>query len=253
MNKIIDLNSDIGERLEAIADGSEEKLISIITSANIACGGHAGNEDTMNKIVTLCKKYNVNIGAHPSYPDKENFGRIEMELSPNSISNFVFDQINNLVNVAKELGAKVIHVKPHGAIYNSATKDGSIAKAIADGVKRINPELILVGLAGSIMLGVWKEMGFKVIGEAFADRRYEPDGSLRSREFSDALITDPIEAANQALMIARDGKVKTSSGEEININAQTICIHSDTENSLQMAKEIHKSFRKEKISISPIK
>ena len=252
MDRKIDLNSDVGERPEAIADGSEEKLISLITSANIACGGHAGDLSSINEMIRLCKKYKINIGAHPSYPDRENFGRIKMNSTHDEISDFVFKQVMQLVKLSKEFGLNVKHVKPHGALYNSAAKDGLLAKAIAEGVRKVNPELILVGLAGSVMLNVWKEEGFKVVGEAFADRRYEADGSLRPRKYPDALITDPFEAANQAITIARNGKIKTLSGEEIKIDAQTICIHSDTENSLLTAKEINKTFRKEGISISPI-
>lgn len=248
---VIDLNSDVGERPEALADGTEEKLISNITSANIACGGHAGDESTMLHLIGICKKYRINIGAHPSYPDKENFGRLEMDLTGEEISNAVFSQVTQLTKLADKSGVKVRHVKPHGALYNSAAKDRLVAESIADGLKKVDDKLILCGLAGSLMIDVWKEKGFKVIAEAFADRRYEPDGTLRSRKFSNSLITNPEEAANQALMIAKHKMVISNNGKEIQIDAQTICIHSDTENSYHIVNQIHKLFRKEGILIKP--
>lgn len=248
---VIDLNSDVGERPEAIANNTEEKLISLITSANIACGGHAGNEQSMMHLIGLCKKYGINIGAHPSYPDKENFGRVEMDLTGEEISNAVLIQVNKLLEIANKNGLKVRHVKPHGALYNSAAKNKYIAESIADGVKSADNKLILCGLAGSLMIDVWRDKGFNVISEAFADRLYEPDGTLRSRKFPDSLITDPYEAANQALMIAKHNMVISYNGKEIKIDAQTICIHSDTENSNIIAFQIHKVFCKEGIIIKP--
>lgn len=245
----IDLNSDVGERPEAIKTGIEEKIIGLISSANIACGGHAGDDLSMKKTIMLCKKYGVKIGAHPSFPDKENFGRIEMSFTEKEIENFVYDQVLKLVKLSEKYDVDVRHVKPHGALYNSAAKNFLIARAIGDGVKRVDRKLLLVGLAGSKMLDVWNDMGFVVISEAFADRRYEPDGSLRSRKFSDSLITNPLEAALQALSISRENKVCTITGQQINIFANTICIHSDTLNSLEILTSIHTLFAQEGIKI----
>ncbi len=236
--KTIDLNSDVGERPEALRSGSEESLMQLITSANIACGVHAGDETTMSAVVSLAKKYNVGIGAHPSYPDRGNFGRTEMNLTFDEIKKCVFDQVHALGTVARKLGAQLSHVKPHGALYNMAVKDARIAHAIGAGVEQVDNSLILMGLAGSGMLGVWRELGFRVAAEVFADRVYEPDGSLRSRKFQDALIADPGRAAQQALSIVRDGFVITSDGSRLHLEAQTICIHSDTPGSDRIAREV---------------
>ncbi len=252
MKKIIDINSDVGEKSEALTDGSEEKLISLISSANIACGGHTGDAHSILEIMKLCKKYDVGIGAHPSYPDRLNFGRIELNLSPAEITQFVYYQVESFIRIANANGFEVKHIKPHGALYNVAAKDEKIAIAISNGISKISKEFILYGLAGSIMIDVWRAEGFKTVSEAFADRRYEDDGSLRSRKFFDAIYTDPEDAARQALLIAQDGKVISLNGEEIKIDADTICIHSDTENSLYIINEIRKKFLKLGIEISRI-
>lgn len=248
----IDLNSDVGERPEALTNGSEEKLISLITSANVACGGHAGDEYSMKQIIKLCKKYGVRIGAHPSYPDKKNFGRIEMNFSVEEISNFVYDQIIKLVELSEQNDMKVSHVKPHGALYNSAVNNQSVAKAIAEGVKKVDSNLLMVGLAGSLMLNVWQNLGLRIVAEAFADRRYENDGSLRSRKYSDSLIINPEEAANQALSISKQKKIVSIFGKELLVNAQTICIHSDTENSLEILTKIRSLFENEGIIVKAL-
>lgn len=252
MEKNVDINSDVGERPEALADGSEEKLIRLISSANIACGGHAGDEHSILELMKLCKKYNVGIGAHPSYPDKINFGRIELPFSSEEITQFVYYQIEAFVRIAEANGFEVRHIKPHGALYNVAAHDEKTAVAIARGIKIISKDFILYGLAGSLMIDIWRNEGFCVVSEAFADRRYEDDGSLRSRKFSDALISNPIDAANQALFIVRNKKIKTTSYKEIKIDADTICIHSDTENSIEIVKEIRNRFLASEIDISRI-
>lgn len=210
---MIDLNCDMGELEDA---AHEAALMQHITSASIACGGHAGDEATMERTARLALGRGVRIGAHPGYPDRANFGRVEMAMSPAAIAAAVYEQIRRLEDVVARLGGKVAYVKPHGALYNVAVKDGSVAQAIGQGVVRWRPGAPVFGLAGSPMLDVWREMGIEPVGEAFADRRYEPDGALRSRKFADALITDPKAAAAQAVRLAREGK------------AQTICVHGDT-------------------------
>ncbi len=252
MKKIIDLNSDVGERPEALTNGSEEKLISLISSANIACGGHAGDEHSILDVMKLCKKYNVGIGAHPSYPDRINFGRIELHLSHEEITQFVYYQVESFVRMAEANGFEVRHIKPHGALYNVAARDEKTALAISNGIGKISKDFILYGLAGSLMIDLWRNEGFNVASEAFADRCYENDGSLRSRKFPDALITNPLEAANQSLMIVRDGKIRTVSSEEIKIETDTICIHSDTGNSIEIIKEIRNKLFEAGIEISRI-
>ncbi len=217
----LDLNCDMGELEDA---AHEAALMEYITSANIACGGHAGDEGTMERTVLLALGRGVRIGAHPGYPDRENFGRLEIEMSAEAIAETVFQQIARLHAVVARLGGEIVHVKPHGALYNVAVKNGEVARAIANGVARWNPGVTIFGLAGSPMLDVWREMGMKVAGEAFADRRYEPDGTLRSRKFPDALITDPAAAAAQALRFAREGQ------------AETVCVHGDTPGSVAILK-----------------
>src|SRR5271170_1125870 len=203
----IDLNCDMGEFPEAIADGAQEALMRSITSVNIACGGHAGDEHTMRATIEQALRHKVAIGAHPGYADRENFGRVELQLPAEEVAESVFEQVNALAKIAASCGARLTHVKPHGALYNQAARNRELAGAIAQGVARWNKEVVMVGLAGSPMLDVFREAGFSVAAEAFADRRYEPDGSLRSRKFSDALITDPAEAGQQALRIAERGTV----------------------------------------------
>jgi len=209
----IDLNCDVGELADA---GHEAALMEHITSANIACGGHAGDEQTMERTVRLALERGVRIGAHPGYPDRENFGRLEMELSAEEIERTVLEQIERLEQVARRAGAAIVHVKPHGALYNVAARDEAVARAIGAAVARWNPRVPLFGLAGSRSLEVWGGMGLEAVAEGFADRRYEADGSLRSRRLPGALITDPGEAAAQAVRLAREGR------------AQTICVHGDT-------------------------
>src|SRR5260370_19762466 len=192
----------MGELPEALADGTQEELMCSITSVNIACGGHAGDEQTMKTTVEQALRWKVAIGAHPGYPDRANFGRLELKLPLNEIAASVFEQVRALAEVAKRCGARLVHVKPHGALYNQAVLNRELAEAIADGIARWSRDVVLVGLAGSSMLEVFREAGFAVASEAFADRRYEPDGTLRSRKFEDALIRNPEEAGRQALSIA---------------------------------------------------
>jgi UPF0271 protein len=223
-NVTIDLNCDMGELPDAAI---EEALMPHITSANVACGGHAGDAASMRRTVELARLYGVAVGAHPGYPDRANFGRVEMKLSAEQIAQTVYEQIGALAAIAGDLA----HVKPHGALYNTAAKNAEVSRAIGESVIRYGRDLVLVGLAGSVMLGVWREMGFRVAAEGFADRRYEPDGSLRSRKFADALITEPRDAAAQALRLAGEGRV------------QTICVHSDTPRSVEIAAAVAEALR----------
>jgi len=252
LKKVIDINSDVGERPEALVCGIEEKLIGLISSANIACGGHAGDAHSILEIMKLCKKYDIGIGAHPSYPDRLNFGRIELNLSAEEITQFVYYQVESFVRIADANGFEVNHIKPHGALYNVAAKDEKTALAISNGISKISKKFILYGLANSIMIDVWRDEGFNVAAEAFADRRYEDDGSLRSRKFFDAVYSDPEEAAQQALLIAKEGKILSIRGIEIPIDADTICIHSDTGNSIEIIDEIRNKFLESGIEISRI-
>jgi UPF0271 protein len=217
----VDLNCDMGELQDA---AHEAALMEYITSANIACGGHAGDEATMERTARLALARAVRIGAHPSYPDRANFGRVEMAMPAADIEEAVRGQIERLERVVAKLGGRLAHVKAHGALYNVAARDETVARAIGAAVAGSNARAILFGLAGSLALDVWRSMGLAVAAEAFADRRYEADGSLRSRKFPDALITDPAEASGQALRWAREG------------NVQTICVHGDTPGAVAILK-----------------
>lgn len=223
---IVDLNCDMGELEDA---QHEAALMQYITSANIACGGHAGDEATMERTARLAIERGVRIGAHPGYPDRANFGRIEIQMAAAEIERTVCRQIERLDAVVRGLGAQIVHVKPHGALYNVAVRNAEVARAIANGVGQWNSRVILFGLAGSPMLEVWRQMGMAVAGEGFADRRYEPDGALRSRKFPDALITEPQAAAAQALRLAREA------------NVQTVCVHGDTPGSVEILKACHEA------------
>jgi UPF0271 protein len=242
-SKSIDLNCDMGELPEAIADGLQEALLRSITSANVACGGHAGDAEMMRTTIEQALRAGVAIGAHPGYPDRANFGRMELKMSPEALADSVCGQVRALAEIAAACGAPLVHVKPHGALYNQAVKDGELAEGIAEGVARYSRNFVLVGLAGSPMLDVFRQAGFPVAAEAFADRRYEPDGTLRSRKFDDALILDPDEAARQALSMAQRGIVIAHDGTEVQLVAQTICIHGDTPGAPQIAAAVAQTLR----------
>jgi len=191
----------------------------------------------MAAMVALSKDKGVNVGAHPSYPDKENFGRIDMDMDQNELLDSVRDQIQLLVDIGAENGVELTHVKPHGALYNRAVNDEGVAQTIGKAIMQVNPSLKVMGLAGSNMLTVFKTLGLEPVGEAFADRSYESDGTLRNRKYDDALITDPDKAAFQAKNMV-EGTVISFEGKVIEMNAQTICIHSDTPNAVAIAEAV---------------
>jgi len=250
--KSIDLNCDMGEMPEAIADGTQESLMASLTSVNIACGGHAGDEVTMRTTVEQALRRKLAIGAHPGYADRANFGRVELDLTSEAIAESVFEQLSKLAEIVTKCGARISHVKAHGALYNQAARDAAVAGAIADGVARWRRDVVLVGLAGSPMLEVFRGSGFSVAAEAFADRRYEPNGSLRSRKFADALILTPAEAASQALRIAQNGSVMASDGTEIRVQAETICIHGDTPGAVKIASAVSELLKGAGILLRPL-
>jgi UPF0271 protein len=237
----MDLNCDVGELPEALADGTQEAILQQVTSANIACGGHAGDPQMMRTTIEQAQRCGTAIGAHPGYEDRANFGRIALALGSEEIAVSVYRQVAALAEVAERCNAHIGHVKPHGALYNQAARDRGIARAIADGVARWRRDVVLVGLAGSVMLEEFRTAGFAVAAEGFADRKYEADGSLRSRKFRDALLHDPAEAAAQALRIAREGSVVAANGAVIPLEAQTICIHGDTPGAPQIASAVRRA------------
>lgn len=250
--KRIDLNCDMGEMPEAIADGTQESLMPSLTSVNVACGGHAGDASTMKTTIEQALRWKLAIGAHPGYPDRANFGRVALDLPPEIIADSVFEQMRMFAGIATSCGASVVHVKPHGALYNRAAASRAVAQAIAGGVRRWSRDVTLVGLAGSLMLDVFRDAGFRVAAEAFADRRYEADGTLRSRRFEGALLRDPAEAGQQALRIVDRGTVVASGGAEITVNAQSICIHGDTPGAPKIAAAVAQTLRQAGVELKAL-
>jgi UPF0271 protein len=241
VENVMDLNADVGERAKALADGSEEGLLRLVTSANVACGGHAGDPETMAATLAVIKRLGVAAGAHPSYPDRAGFGRDSMGMSTGEIEQAVFDQVRTLAGVAEWVGCELRHVKAHGALYNDAARDLGIAAAVARGVVRWSRDVVLVGLAGSVMLEVFAAHGFRTAAEAFVDRAYEADGTLRSRKLAGALITDPMRAAEQAVRIAQEGLVSTFDRREVTVRARTLCVHSDTPDAARIAAAVREA------------
>jgi UPF0271 protein len=248
----MDLNCDMGELPEAIADGTQESLMASLTSVNIACGGHAGDEHSMKTTVEQALRWKLAIGAHPGYADRRNFGRLELKLAGKEIADSVYEQVRALAEVAARCGARLAHVKPHGALYNQAVRNSELAATIAEGVARWSRDVVLVGLAGSPMLDVFRSTGFAVAAEAFADRRYEADGTLRSRKFEDALICDPAEAGRQALSIVERSAVIASDGSEVAGDAQTICIHGDTPGAPEIAAAVARTLKHAGVTLGAV-
>ena len=233
-DRLIDLNADLGE------GAGEEPLYALITSANIACGGHAGNEDSMREAVRLAVRHGVAIGAHPSYPDRAGFGRMTRHHPPSALSRAIAAQVAALVQVAEALGARVLHVKPHGALYGDAAARRDVALALAEGVASVSDALVLVGLAGCSALRVWRERGFLVAAEGFADRAYAADGTLVPRAQAGALITNPTEAAAQALRLAGEG------------GCATLCVHADTEGAAAIAAAVRRGLEEAGFALSAL-
>lgn len=218
----VDLNCDLGE-----GGPHDAAIMPLITSANIACGGHAGDEATMRATIELALKHGVAVGAHPGLADRANFGRIERPLTAGEVRQLVLDQAEVLQGIAEAMGARLAHVKPHGALYNMAARDVTIAHAIAAAVYEGDSRLALVGLAGGRLIEAGRAAGLRVMEEVFADRTYQADGSLTPRNRPDALITDETAAVGQVLRMVREGRVRATDGSDVPIQADTICLHGD--------------------------
>ena len=230
-----DINCDLGEGI-----GNDALIIPFITSANIACGYHAGDIDTMHQTIAICLKHNVSIGAHPSFLDRENFGRTEINLPVDDLYELLTQQLIIFSEVADSFGKTINHVKPHGALYNMSAKNAFIANIIAKAVNDFDSNLILYGLSGSHSISEANRMGLKTASEVFADRTYQDDGSLTPRSKHDALIIDADKMIQQVSQMINDGTVTTVSGKSIPIKAETICIHGDGKHAVEFAKAIHK-------------
>lgn len=235
---ICDLNCDMGEGI-----GNDEAIMPYISSANISCGFHAGNGDTIRQSIALAIRHNVRIGAHPSFRDKENFGRKEIQLPPDKLYAIVLEQLIKLDLIAKEKGTRLYHVKPHGALYNMAARDGETATVIAQAIKDFNEELVLYGLSDSLLISKGKALGLKTANEVFADRTYQDNGSLTPRSNNKALIENEDDCLKQVLQMVNYGTVTTTSGKTIPIAADTICIHGDGKHAVTFAKKIHEALK----------
>ncbi len=234
----IDLNLDGGEDPGALRDGSEALRLEVVTSVNVACGGHAGDDETMAATVRLAAARGVAVGAHPSYPDRARFGRVAMDFPPDVLEATVGAQIARLGLIARGLGVEIRHVKPHGALYHAAGRDEAVALAVARASAAWSPGLRLVAAASSPALAIWRAMGFAVGAEAFADRAYERDGSLRSRSLPGALVLDPAEAAARAVSIALGRGVPAVDGTVLPLVATTIGLHGDTPGATAIARAV---------------
>lgn len=224
----IDLNADVGEGFGAWPMGADAELLPLVTSANVACGFHAGDPAVMDLTVGLAVRAGVAVGAHPGHPDLRGFGRRVIHATPDEVERDVLYQVGALQAFARAHGTRVVHVKPHGALYNQAAEDEAVARAIARGVARAGRELILVGLASTaVMRAAAQAEGLRFAAEAFADRRYTAAGTLQSRREAGSVLTDPSEAAAQAVKIATEGRVTAAGGGEITLQADTLCLHGD--------------------------
>lgn len=240
----IDLNADLGE-----GAGSDEALLGLVSSANIACGWHAGDAKTMRQCVRWAIEHGVAIGAHPSFPDRENFGRSTMHLPPDEIVANVLYQVGALAAIAKAEGGQLSHVKAHGQLYNQAVKEPELADALCEAVRRFDPSLRFFGLAGSGMIDAARRAGLTPVEEVFADRGYMPDGSLVPRSQPGALIEDEEQSLAQTLSLVRDRKVEAIDGSIVPVNAQTVCLHGDGAHALAFARRIRERLQQEGIAV----
>ncbi|MFD0049958.1 LamB/YcsF family protein [Actinomycetes bacterium NPDC127524] len=248
----IDLNCDLGESFGRYDIGNDKEILDIVSSANIACGYHAGDPTVMRKTVNLALKKNAKIGAHPGFNDLAGFGRREIKMAPQEIFDLMIYQIGAIQGFVKAAGGRLNHVKPHGALYNMAARDLLYARAIAEAVYKIQPDLILYGLAGSELIKAGKELGIHTANEVFADRTYQRNGSLTPRTQENSMIEDKDLAVSNVLSMIKNKKVKIHDGSYIPIEADTICIHGDGPSALLFAVQIKKALELEGIEIRGI-
>lgn len=237
----IDFNCDLGESFGAYMLGIDKEILPFVTSANIACGFHAGDPSVMHKTVMLAAQCGVAIGAHPGLPDLNGFGRRTMAISPQEAYDMVVYQVGALTGFVKAEGAKVQHVKPHGALYNMAVRDKKLAEAIAEAVYSVDPAMILFGLSGSELIKAGEKIGIQTACEVFADRTYQADGSLTPRKQADALITDHEQAIAQVIQMVKDQTALSQQNSIVKIQADTVCIHGDGVHALEFASKIRKA------------
>ena len=248
----VDLNCDLGEAFGNYSFGGDKDILPLITSANIACGFHAGDANVMNETIQLAKKHNIGIGAHPGLPDLQGFGRRKLDMSPEEIYNIVVYQLGALNGFCQIHDVKMNHVKPHGALYQMGAKDKTIASAIAQAVYDFDKTLVFVGLANTLLISEAEKIGLKTASEVFADRRYEDDGQLVSRKEPDAVISDSEEALYQVIKMVTENKVVSKNNKEITLQADTICVHGDGAHALEFVTKIREKLTKEGIDIQSL-
>lgn len=250
MRLTIDLNCDMGESLGLWTMGQDVEILPYVTSANIACGFHAGDPSTMRRTVQTAIKHGVALGAHPGLPDLVGFGRRTMDISPDAAYDLVVVQVGALAAVASSQGGRLHHVKAHGALYNMAVNNAELAKAIAQAVFDVDSQLVLYALASSLQVDIARKLGLKVAQEVFCDRSYQADGSLTPRSQPNAMITDPSVAVQQILAMIQQGKIISQQGTEVHVQADTLCIHGDQPNAVLFASQIRQALQKQDIDVS---
>ena len=249
---MVDLNADVGEGFGPWPMGEDEALIPLVTSVNVACGAHAGDPLTIERTIRLAVATGASVGAHPGYPDLAGFGRRDLDMSAEELGASLVYQIGAVAAFARAAGVELRHVKPHGALYNRAARDDAVAEVVARAVADISRELVLVGLAGSRSLAAAEAAGVTVAAEAFADRGYEADGSLRSRRLDGAILASPALAASQAVAIAREGRVTAVDGSAVEVRADTICLHGDTPGAADYARAVRAALEAAGIPVRPL-
>lgn len=250
--KKVDLNSDLGESFGAYKIGNDSAVIPLISSANVACGWHAGDSTVMEKTVELCSENGISVGAHPGYPDLVGFGRRALAVSADEMRTYIMYQVGALRAFLDAAGMTLQHVKPHGAMYNAAAKDPKLARAICEAVAKSAPGAILLCLSGSEMCRAAEEVGIPYASEVFADRAYEDDGSLVARSKPGAVITDENEAIARTVRMVTEGKVTSVSGKDIDIKADSICVHGDNAHALEFVTRIREALTARGVEIAPL-
>ncbi|KEO84725.1 LamB/YcsF family protein [Tumebacillus flagellatus] len=248
----VDLNCDMGESFGVWKMGVDEQILPYITSANLACGFHAGDPATMRKSVVRALEHGIGIGAHPGLPDLAGFGRRNMDITPRDAYDMVVYQIGALYGFVRSEGGVLQHVKPHGALYNMAAKSARLSEAIAEAVYKVDPTLILFGLSGSELVKAGEAIGLRTAHEVFADRTYQQDGTLTPRSQADALITDEDTSVQQVLRMVKEGKVTSRQGADISIQADTVCLHGDGAHALEFARKIRSLLEQSEVAVQAV-
>jgi len=252
MIKEINLNSDLGESFGAYAMGNDTEILKVVRSANVACGFHAGDPSVMKQTVQRAKELGVSVGAHPSFPDLQGFGRRQMRMSEAEIEAMVAYQMGALAGVAASEGVKVTHVKPHGALNNMACVETGMAEAIARAIKAVDPDMIFLSTAGSEMSTAGRKLGLRVAEEGFADRTYDDDGNLTSRKHANAMIRDPEQAVEHVLRMVREQALFSVSGKKIDAQINSICVHGDEPSALAVAQAVRVGLEKAQLKVVPL-